>query len=162
MWHLDEDGHMTPNQRFMQSSIYRRGRCIRDLGAITFNFLVQELINATVQAPLAVKSEGFKGKRASKKFGHYGKRGDKQKVNRLLHNNIVNDNNLEPNSAPTNQSCSASRKVTKTRIIQQLGIAKRQFFQEQMEKEVALSKVDSLTKKMTKSKEVVGELRVCV
>ena len=39
------------------------------------NFLVHELINATVQAPLAVKSEGFKGKQASKKFGHYGERG---------------------------------------------------------------------------------------
>ena len=52
--------------------------------------------------------------------------------------------------------------MTKTQIIQQLGQATRQLHNETKEKEVALFDIESLTKKLTKSSEVVGKLRNCL
>ena len=52
--------------------------------------------------------------------------------------------------------------MTKTQSIQQLGQATRQLRNETKEKEVALSDIESLTKKLTKSSEVVGKLCDCL
>ena len=88
-----------------------------------------------LRAPPAGKL-GFKGKRVNKKFGHYGKRGDKQKACRTsllleteqvpaivglpdyhLHVNDVHKIALAPHS------CSSKCTVTTIQLIQQLGHA---------------------------------------
>jgi hypothetical protein len=131
--------------------------------------------NKKLRAPPAGKL-GFKGKRANKKFGHYGKRGGKQKACRtslLLktkqvpaivglpdYHLLVND---VPNIALAPCSCSSSKcKVNKIQLIQQLGHAAQQLNLETTAKKIALSDVRSITKKLTKSKEVVGQLRECL
>ncbi len=83
----------------------------------------------------AVKS-GFKGKQATKKIGCYGKKGGKQKHNRDAWR-------IPPQIS---QCRSYVTKVTKSQVIQKLGICTRQLRQVQMEKDVAISKVvnDSL------------------
>jgi hypothetical protein len=58
-------------------------------------------------------------------------------------------------------SCSSKCKVTKIQLIQQLGQATQQLNLETKEKGIAFSNVCSITKKLTKSKEVVGQLRDC-
>ena len=117
------------------------------------------------RAPPAGKL-GFKGKRANKKFGRGFKRGGKQKACRtslLLETEqvpaIVND---APNIALAPRSRSSKCKVTKIQLIQQLGQATRQLNLETTEKGIALSDIRSITKKLTKSKEVVGQLRDCL
>jgi len=126
------------------------------------------------RAPPAGKL-GFKGKRANKKFGRGCKRGSKQKACRtsllleteqvpaivdLPENHVlVND---APNIALAPRSRSSKCKVTKIQLIQQLGQATRQLNLETTEKGIALSDIRSITKKLTKSKEVVGQLRDCL
>jgi hypothetical protein len=117
------------------------------------------------RAPPAGKL-GFKGKRANKKIGRGFKRGGKQKACRtslLLETEqvpaIVND---APNIALAPRSRSSKCKVTKIQLIQQLGQATRQLNLETTEKGIALSDIRSITKKLTKSKEVVGQLRDCL
>ena len=117
------------------------------------------------RAPPAGKL-GFKGKRANKKFGRGFKRGGKQKACRtslLLETEqvpaIVND---ASNIALAPRSRSSKCKVTKIQLIQQLGQATRQLNLETTEKGIALSDIRSITKKLTKSKEVVGQLRDCL
>jgi hypothetical protein len=52
--------------------------------------------------------------------------------------------------------------MTKSQVIQKLDICIRQLRQVQMEKDVAISKVDCLAKKVTQSKETMTELCVCL
>jgi hypothetical protein len=52
--------------------------------------------------------------------------------------------------------------MTKSQVIQKLGICTRQLCQVQMEKDVAISKVVCLVKKVTQSKDIVTELRICL
>jgi hypothetical protein len=117
------------------------------------------------RAPPAGKL-GFKGKRANKKFGRGCKRGSKHKACRtslLLETEqvpaIVND---APNIALAPRSRSSKCKVTKIQLIQQLGQATRQLNLETTEKGIALFDIRSITKKLTKPKEVVGQLRDCL
>jgi hypothetical protein len=70
--------------------------------------------------------------------------------------------NGAPNIALAPCSCSSKCKVTKIQLIQQLGQATQQLNLETMEKGIALSDVRSITKKLTKSKEVVRQLRDCL
>ncbi len=102
----------------------------------------------------------FKSKRANKKIGHYGKRGGDQKISSVPHP-VQTHNNLEPYEYQSRCLTSAGRKVTKTQIIHKLSIVTKEYRQSQMEKEVALSENQCLTKKVSKSKEVV-ELRTCL
>ena len=126
------------------------------------------------RAPPARKL-GFKGKRANKKFGRGFKRGGKQKACRtslLLETEHVPaivdlpENHLLVNDAPNialaPRSRSSKCKVTKIQLIEQLGQATRQLNLETTEKGIALSDIRSITKKLTKSKEVVGQLRDCL
>ena len=126
------------------------------------------------RAPPAGKL-GFKEKRANKKIGRGFKRGGKQKACRtslLLETEQVPaivdlpENHLLVNDAPTialaPRSRSSKCKVTKIQLIQQLGQANRQLNLETTEKGIALSDIRSITKKLTKSKEVVGQLRDCL
>jgi len=126
------------------------------------------------RAPPAGKL-GFKGKRANKKFGRGFKRGGKQKACRtslLLETEHVPaivdlpENHLLVNDAPNialaPRSRSSKCKVTKIQLIEQLGQATRQLNLEKTEKGIALSDICSITKKLTKSKEVVGQLRDCL
>ncbi len=110
--------------------------------------------------PPFVKS-GFKGKRANKKFGIYGKRGGDRKINGVPRT-VPTNNHLEPHEYQPRRSTSAGQKVTKSQIIHKLITVTRQYRQAQMEKEIALSANHSLTKKVTKSKQVVDELRTCL
>jgi hypothetical protein len=67
-----------------------------------------------------------------------------------------------PNIALAPRSCSSKCKVTKIQLIQQLGQATQQLNLETKKKGIALSNVCSITKKLTKSKEVVGQLHDCL
>ncbi len=95
---------------------------------------------------------GFKGKQATKKYGCYGKRGGKQKHNSDAWR-------IPPQIS---QRGSSVTKMTKSQVIQKLGICTRQLHQVQMEKDVDISKVVCLVKKMTQSKDIMTELRVCL
>jgi hypothetical protein len=75
--------------------------------------------------PPDVKS-GFKGKRAIKKFGHYGKRGGNKKINSVPRP-VPTDNNMEPHEYQSRCLTSAGRKVTETQIINKLSIVTRQY-----------------------------------
>ena len=130
--------------------------------------------NDKLRAPPAGKL-GFKGKRANKKIGRGCKRGSKQKACRtsllpeteqvpaivdLPENHVlVND---APNIALAPRSRSSKCKVNQIQLIQQLGHATRQLNLETTAKKIALSEVRPITKKLTKSKEVVGQLRECL
>jgi hypothetical protein len=69
---------------------------------------------------------------------------------------------MGPNVEPPTHSCSSRCKVTKIQIIQQHGQATQQLCHETKEKDIALLDVKPLTKKLTKSKELVGKLCVCL
>ncbi len=99
----------------------------------------------------AVKS-GFKGKQATHKNGHYRKRGGKQNHNRDAWR-------IPPQIS---QRHSSVTKITKSQVIQKLGNCTRQLRQVQMGKDVAISKVVCLVKKVKQSKDVVTELCVCL
>jgi hypothetical protein len=110
--------------------------------------------------PPDVKS-GFKGKCANKKIEHYGKRGGIKKINSVLRP-VPTNNNVEPHEYQSGCSTSAGSKVTKTQIINKLSILTRQYRQAQMENEIALSANQCSTKKISKSKQVVKDLRTCL
>ena len=102
----------------------------------------------------AVKS-GFKGKRATKKFSRYGKRGGEQKRNPLDRLSLSpGPPPSEPRRAPT-----AGRKITKTQIIKKIGYVTRQCRKAQSEMDAALKDNHRLKRKASKAKEVVDDLR---
>jgi hypothetical protein len=112
--------------------------------------------------PPAVKS-GFRGKPATKKFGVYGKRGGKQKANPLGRQDPFIGINLE--STPHFESrrrITADRKITKMLIVKRLSIVTGKLRKAQIKKEVALSDNECLTRKVSKTKDVVEELRTCL
>jgi len=102
----------------------------------------------------AVKS-GFKGKRATKKFSRYGKRGGEQKRNPL------DRRSLSPGPPPSEprRAPAAGRKITKTQIIKKFGYVTRQCHKAQSEMDAALKDNHRLKRKASKAKEVVDELR---
>ena len=98
---------------------------------------------------------GFKGKRVVTAKG----RGGKQKACMTAQIPAIVaglPNSVEPNIAPATCSHYSKCKVAKIQMIQHLGLATQQLRHEMKEKDTALSDVKSLTKKLTKSKEVVG------
>ena len=104
----------------------------------------------------AVKS-GFKGKRATKKFSRYGKRGGEQKRNPLHRRSLSpGPPPSEPRRAPA-----AGRKITKTQIIKKFGYVTRQCRKAQSEMDAALKDNHRLKRKASKANEVVDELRYC-
>ena len=104
----------------------------------------------------AVKS-GFKGKRATKKFSCYGKRGGEQKRNPLHRRSLSpGPPPSEPRRAPA-----AGRKITKTQIIKKFGYVTRQCRKAQSEMDAALKDNHRLKRKASKANEVVDELRYC-
>jgi hypothetical protein len=96
-----------------------------------------------------------------KKIGNYGKRGGDQKISSVP-SHVQPVNNMEPHEFQSWHLVSAGIKVPKTQIIHKLSFVTRQFWQTQMENEVALSENKCLTKKVSKSKEVMEELRTCL
>ena len=102
----------------------------------------------------AVKSE-FKGKRATKKFSRYGKRGGVQKRNPLDRRSVSpGPTPAEPRRAPA-----SGRKITKTEIIKQFGYVTRQCRKAQSEIDAALKDNHRLKRKASKVNQVVDELR---
>ncbi len=76
------------------------------------------------------------------------------------HNPSIGGNNLElPPLFETRQPATMGRKIYKTQIIKKLSIIMRQFRKVQTKKEVALTDNECLTRKVSKTKEVVEELR---
>ena len=107
-----------------------------------------------VDSAPALKS-GFKGKRATKKFSRYGKRGGEQK-----RNNPLDRRSLSPGPPPSEPSRApaAGRKITKTQIIKKFGYVTRQCRKAQSKMDAALKDNHRLKRKASKANEVVDEL----
>jgi hypothetical protein len=106
---------------------------------------------------------GFEGKRATNMFGRYAKRsGDRKLINTPTIDVPIGANNMESNVLQRTRSTTAGRKVTKMQIIPRLGIATRSCREAQKQNEETLSHDRSLMKKVSKSKDVVEELRTCL
>jgi hypothetical protein len=69
---------------------------------------------------------------------------------------------MEQHEYQSHRLTSAGRKVTKIEIINKLSIVMRQYRQAQMENETVFSAYQCLTKKGSKSKQVVEDLRTCL
>ena len=104
----------------------------------------------------------FKGKRANKKFGRYGKRGGNRKLNYNRppeHRTATNSEQGLPHYVRPTSTC---RKVTKKQIIRQLSVVASSCRDAQQQNQVTLAENHSLTKKVAKSKEVAEGLRTCL
>ena len=104
---------------------------------------------------------GFKGKCTNKKFGQYGKRGGDRKRNYTPSDNPTNDNTEQHRQQeifPTN----TGRKVTKKLIIRRLSIVNSTCREAQLQNQLTSLENRLLTKKLSKSKEVVEGLRACL
>jgi hypothetical protein len=107
----------------------------------------------TGEGQTMIKS-GFKGKRATKKFGQYGKRGGNKKLNYT-----PPQHETQQILSPSTGRTSTGRKLSTMMIIRKLStVASNALIQ----KEVALSENQALGKKLSKSKVVVEDLRTCL
>lgn len=104
---------------------------------------------------------GFKGKRANKKFGRYGKRGGNKKLNYTPLDHSTDDNS-EHGFPQRICPMTTGRKVTKKQIVHRLSIVTSSCQEAQQQNQVTLSLNRSLIKKVSKSKEVVEGLRTCL
>ncbi len=89
------------------------------------------------------------------------KEGGDRKIN-YTPRDVPTNNHTESYAVQSHHSTSAGIKVTKTTLIHKLSIVTRNYWEAQMQNEVAILENRSLIKKVSKSKEVVECLCTCL